>query len=388
MACASLFVGSAALSDTISAMEYYVDTDPGQGNATPMPPVDGSYDGTRETGQVTLDTTGLKPGPHMVYVRAKRSGGVWGTCPPVLLYVYQRTAVIEAEYYIDSDPGEGNGTALQARDGWFDFIHEAVTATVPINGLSYGNHTLHVRAKNSAGIWGPSHAIPFEVLPPVTVAAAECGLGTSTDTEPTLGTWPMQADDFVFDATVESIVKRGVPLPSEAGDYRVFVRAKNGRDMWGSWAFADFTIAVDKYDEWVTLRGMTGANTAKDGDYDQDGVLNVIEYAFNLDPTQPDGDNLMVGGSGTNGLPCWSFGDVPGSPRLKVEFVRRRNDSGLAYDVRFTGSLVEQAWVASGAPETVTPIDADWERVEMQDDAAHVGNVARFGTVRIGWQSE
>jgi len=236
---------STGLGETIAAMEYYVDYDPGVGKATPIPPVDGSYDSAYETGQISLDTTGLEPGPHLVYVRACKSNGAWGTYPPVLLYIYQRTAVVEAEYYIDKDPGFGMGILLEPIDGWFDYISEMITTTVPIEGLSFGKHTLYVRAKSSAGIWGPSRAISFEVLRPITVSAAECGFGKPTDIQPTFGTYPMQADDFVFDSTKEDVVKRGVLAPSNEGDYRAFVRAKDDRDVWGPWFYTDILIGLD-----------------------------------------------------------------------------------------------------------------------------------------------
>jgi len=236
---------SVGLGETITAMEYYVDYDPGVGNATPIPSADGSYDSAYETGEVSLDTTGMEPGPHLVYVRACKSNGVWGTYPPVLLYIYQRTAVVDAEYYIDADPGFGMGISLEPVDGWFDYINEMITTTIPIEGLSFGKHTLYVRAKNSAGIWGGSRAIFFEVLRPITVSSAECGFGKSTDIQPTFGTFPMQADDFVFDSTEEDVVKRGVLAPTNEGDYRVFVRAKDDRDVWGAWFYTDLLISLD-----------------------------------------------------------------------------------------------------------------------------------------------
>jgi len=231
--------------DTITAMEFYVDYDPGVGNAIPIPSIDGSYDSAYETGEISFDTTGLEPGPHLVYVRARKSNGVWGTYPPVLLYIYQRTAVIEAEYYIDSDPGFGKGISLEPVDGWFDYINEMITTTIPIEGLPLGRHTIYVRAKSSVGVWGAPRAVSFEILRPITVSAAECGFGKSTDIQPTFGSYPMQADDFVFDTTEEAVVKRGVLAPANEGDYRAFVRAKDDRDIWGPWFYTDVLISLD-----------------------------------------------------------------------------------------------------------------------------------------------
>jgi hypothetical protein len=238
-------LASTSMGDIITRMEYYIDYDPGTGSATPIPPVDGAYDSAYETGEVNLDTTGLEPGPHLVYVRARKSNGVWGTYPPVLLYIYQRTGIVDAEYYIDKDPGFGMGIPLEPVDGWFDYINEMVTTTIQIEGLSLGRHTIYIRAKSSAGVWGAPRAVSFEVLRPITVSAAECGFGRSTDTQPTFATYPMQADDFVFDSTSEDVVKRGILAPSNEGQYRAFVRAKDDRDVWGPWFYTDVLISLD-----------------------------------------------------------------------------------------------------------------------------------------------
>jgi len=45
---------------TVTAMEYYIETDPGKGLATPVPPLDGACDSTGETGQVSVATSSLK----------------------------------------------------------------------------------------------------------------------------------------------------------------------------------------------------------------------------------------------------------------------------------------------------------------------------------------
>lgn len=141
---------------SVTAMEYDIDTDPGKGLATPIPPLDGAYNSTEETGQVTVATSSLKVGPHLVYVRAKSSTGVWGTYPPMLLYVYDRPTVAAAEYYIDTDPGLGKATPLEPVDGVMGSVQELITATtVPISGLVMGNHTLFLRACSSRGLWGP-----------------------------------------------------------------------------------------------------------------------------------------------------------------------------------------------------------------------------------------
>lgn len=369
-----------ALADTVTAMEYYIDTDPGVGSGTPMSAQDGSYNSTTETGVASVSTTGLKIGPHMVYVRARKSNGVWGTFPPQLLYVYQRTGVEEAEYYIDTDPGQGNGIPLSAVDGWFDWIDERITVAVSASGLSVGDHVLYVRAKNTAGLWGTVRAMPFEVVAPVTVSAAECGVGGSSDTQPTMGTFAMQPVDFSWGSTSEDVRKNGVTAPTPEGTYRAFVRAKNDRDMWGPWNYTTFEVDPTPYPSWIASYGVTGSDSVRMADFDGDGIPNVLEYAFNMHPNQMDNENL-VPGTGTKGMPYW---EVDGS-LLSVEYLRRKDDSSLTYTVKFTGDLIDESWDPATETPVATPIDATWDRVQVQDAPVHGSASQRFGNVWVDW---
>jgi hypothetical protein len=384
-ACVGLTALPAAAETVITAMEYYIDTDPGAGNATPIPPLDGSYNSVQETGRVTLNTTGLKPGPHQVYVRAKNSNNVWGTYPPQLLNVYQRTYVKRVEYYIDSDPGLGNGTPLQAVDGAFDSITEAIKGSISTSGLSVGVHTLYVRAQNAPGTWGTTTSLRLEVLPLVKVIAAECAFGLPTDTVPTIMTmgapWAMQAG---FTGTVENVVCNAAPAPSPDGTYRAFVRAKNDRNMWGPWSYTSFKVGFTACQAWAAGYGLSGNNTVETADPDSDGVVNVIEYAFNMRPNQSDRKTLIPA-TGTSGLPCWSLQPVSGGRLLRVEYIRRKDDNNLKYTVMFSGDLSDKSWTPATETPSITTIDATWERVQVRDAPTNANALHRFGAVWIGW---
>jgi dipeptidyl aminopeptidase/acylaminoacyl peptidase len=70
---------SASATDTGSGIqrgEFYIDTDPGQGNGTPM-----TYDPStgKVVGEVTLSSTNSSDGLHTVYIRAVDWAGNWST---------------------------------------------------------------------------------------------------------------------------------------------------------------------------------------------------------------------------------------------------------------------------------------------------------------------
>ena len=66
----------------------------------------------------------------------------------------------EAEYFIDTDPGVGNGIPMSAENLPWDETTLAL-ANVSTLGLPYGEHTLGVRFKNSLGNWSPTRLLHF-----------------------------------------------------------------------------------------------------------------------------------------------------------------------------------------------------------------------------------
>ena len=63
------------------------------------------------------------------------------------------SGVAAAEYYFDTDPGRGNGTALS-------ITNNSATASASLVGLT-GQHTLHVRSQDRAGNWSTLQSFTF-----------------------------------------------------------------------------------------------------------------------------------------------------------------------------------------------------------------------------------
>ena len=76
-----------------------------------------------------------------------------------------RCDLISAEYFINTDPGQGNATALEAKDGTYDSIHESVSlAGIEVSGLGVGDHHVGIRFKASAGNWSLVEYRGFRVM--------------------------------------------------------------------------------------------------------------------------------------------------------------------------------------------------------------------------------
>ena len=162
---------------SITAAEYFVDTDPGEGSGTAFQPQDGAFDSEVESIlPKDLNVTGLSVGPHLVGVRYKDNNNTWGDVLYQTIHVYDAnpsacqwdrrwwmvsggtggfTVIAGAEYFIGNDPGEGNATALQPKDGAFDSeVESTLTASLSLNGYALGTYLVGVRYKDNNGTWG------------------------------------------------------------------------------------------------------------------------------------------------------------------------------------------------------------------------------------------
>ena len=145
----------------IAAGEVYVDTPPWAGG-TPvaMSPADGNFDTPAEGATVTLDTSSLSTGRHLLYVRGRDAVNNWGAISaawlavidPALSPIVQGTVtedgtgtplaatVSVGTYSTQTDPGTG-GFSIQVPEGTYDLTASAVGhasatfAGVPLSNL-------------------------------------------------------------------------------------------------------------------------------------------------------------------------------------------------------------------------------------------------------------
>lgn len=158
--------GSLLLPDIqVSQGEYFWDTDPGPGNGSTLLAFDGNYDSALEA--VRLESPNLPPpGTHTLGLRVLDVNANWGPVFQVVTEVlpssltFPAIHVGAAEYWADTDPGEGAGTPMLAEDGDFDSAVEVFQGggiPVPVNA---GTQVLWMRAQDDDGGWGP----PFGVV--------------------------------------------------------------------------------------------------------------------------------------------------------------------------------------------------------------------------------
>jgi hypothetical protein len=157
-----LKLGSAATN--ITRVEYFFNEDPGFGQATSVPITPGEN-------LVLLDfdaaLQSLPFGMNFVGIRSF-DGNRWSVTRQVF-FVKNRVPAANinfAEYFIDDDPGFGNGTAIS-----FTPSTEVADLTFQVNieNLPKSDHVFFIRSRDANGIWSLTNLLPFNNEGPLPV---------------------------------------------------------------------------------------------------------------------------------------------------------------------------------------------------------------------------
>jgi len=233
-----LFIFSST-AQKITAAEYFWDSDPGQGNGISLSVFDGNFNSALES-VFSNNSTLPSIGDHVLGIRIQSEDGSWGV-------VYQRVfrvgtnnnsnllcKISQAEYFWDSDPGQGNGTVLLAFDGNFNSALETVfnnNSTLP----SIGNHVLGIRILSNDGSWGVVYQRVFRVATNNN-SNLLCKITQAEyfwDTDPGEGSGTaLLAFDANFNTALEQLNYSNATFPS-SGLHVLNVRTKSDDGNWG-----------------------------------------------------------------------------------------------------------------------------------------------------------
>ena len=143
----------------ITAMEYFIDEDPGFGMGEPI----SITEGTIVDANVDIPTSELSNGVHHLYVRSLDADGLWSMTEARPFSIItptipqQEVDLVALEYFIDHDPGVGNGISLDIDEG----PSASLTEQIDVSDFESGLHFLHLRGKGSDDQWGVIESRPF-----------------------------------------------------------------------------------------------------------------------------------------------------------------------------------------------------------------------------------
>jgi len=226
----------------ITRLEYFIDTDPGLGQGTSVPITPGA---SINNLTFNVPVTSLSPGFHTLYIRSKNALGGWSITHYTALYKLGNVAsasvpnITRLEYFIDTDPGLGQGTSVPITPG--ASIGNLVF-NVPVTSLTPGFHTLYIRAKNATGGWSITHYTALYKLGNVATAVlpnlsrleyfidSDPGEGNGTTINFSPGT---SVNNLAFDLNVSALTET---------THRIFFRAKDQRGGWSIVQTAEFAV--------------------------------------------------------------------------------------------------------------------------------------------------
>lgn len=138
-------------------IEYYIDIDPGYGNANMVKEIE------QGSNKISVDLANTADGAHVLYLRTRDEYGRWSASVARPLYVHHKRYenFVQMEYFFDdNDPGNGKATPLSD----FKANMESLVSQLPITGLQAGSHTLNVRGMTEDGIWSSVITRPFIII--------------------------------------------------------------------------------------------------------------------------------------------------------------------------------------------------------------------------------
>jgi hypothetical protein len=254
----------------IIAAEYFVDSDPGIGNGVALS-ITAAADSAEYNG--SINTTGLSAGLHKLYIRVKNTSGQWSLSEAQVFTVtsVNLSNIISAEYFVDTDPGVGNGIALAVTSAGDSAEYNSTINTI---GLSAGVHRVYVRALSAMGQWSLTELRSFTIASSnlSSIVAAEYFY----DTDPGVG----NGTAVSFTTTNDSVEYAGGISTTglSSGQHYLYVRTKDANGRWS---------LTERKTIQITNSGSSGNSS-----------IASAEYFFDTDPGVGNGFPLTVTNSG------------------------------------------------------------------------------------------
>jgi len=231
---ACLVLLSVNAQDQIEEAEFYIDQDPGFGNATAIDLTSG------ETINESFTTSfaDLEAGKYFAYVRVKGENENW-SIPIKMPFQVQRGSLPDialAEWFIGNDPGFGSANTIDLEAG--QTVQDAVSAET--TQVEAGRNFAYLRFRNEDGDWSLPLKQPFNINDklPLDVVAAEYFI----DEDPGIGAGipiEVDADHFVDESYLAEVA-----VDLEIGDHFLYTRVQNEEGDWSINVVRTFSVGT------------------------------------------------------------------------------------------------------------------------------------------------
>ena len=241
----------------------------------------------------------------------------------------------------------------------------------------------------TTGAWSPASSLPAATDSHATVLLPDGhvwvtgglslsgGLALTQRYNPAPGTWKPYSN-LNTPRGVHTITLLGTDKILVTGGSSDRFNALNTAEIYNLNGSGNGVSAAVALSNWATSAGLTGPNAAPTATPFNDGVPNLLKYAFNMNAAGADVRVLAAGGSA--GLPQITVDQSGPKPALRVTFLRRKG-SGLIYTPQRSAAL--DTFVSMTGAETVTAINDQWEQVTVTETNPLPTATTSFARVRV-----
>ncbi len=245
-----------ALSE-INKAEYFIDNDPGIGNATDIPIPFSSNNITDLIFPVNLPS--LSEGVHFLFVRSRSANGSWSVSN-YLSFVRLNTyallpKITRMEYFVDTDPGFGSAISVPISPA-----NEIANSTfqIDLSNVPAGLHVLHFRSADSLGKWSITNRCIVVKSSPTASAGNLVKAETFIDNDPGFGNAvPISLNasknigDFAYPLNITGL---------SPGKHRMYVRSMDENGKWSVTGRDSFDISTPASVPYINVNSITGKN--------------------------------------------------------------------------------------------------------------------------------
>ncbi|MBL7941655.1 MAG: hypothetical protein JNM00_02760, partial [Flavobacteriales bacterium] len=190
----------------------------------PVPVSQYALSGDILDGNFAVDLTGIAAGTHWLYVEVG-AAGQWSLYAKKLIAVegdIDMALLTQAEYYFDTDPGEGNGYAILLPSD--SAVDEQLIITIPPD-LSRGVHTLCTRVSDAGGQWS-------QVVRRKIIIEGATGMVSITGAEYFFDSDPGVGEGYALAIPASSSIDQDleIPIPGDLslGTHTMYIRMHDG----------------------------------------------------------------------------------------------------------------------------------------------------------------
>ncbi len=212
----------------VTAVEYFIDKDPGLGLATNVPITPGTN--VAQSG-ISVGISSLLGGFHTLYIRAKDADSNWTVLSAKAFYKIPSITdplanIVKMEYFVDKDPGFDKASNISITPGT-DITKNEV---IDISAVSGGFHTLYIRAKDADSNWTVLSAKPFYKTPSITDPLANIvKMEYFVDKDPGFD----KASNILITPGTDITKNEVIDISAVSGGFHtLYVRAKDSDSNW------------------------------------------------------------------------------------------------------------------------------------------------------------